>query len=75
MRRIVERLLWIGVPANSRSAADRDATIPSRVQVLETELHRLEAALEALQDAVYRRSQLDDDRNDELLRRTRHDEL
>jgi len=42
----------------------------ARLTVVETALEHLEAALEGLQDSMHRRSQLDDQRNDELLRRT-----
>ncbi len=53
-------------PEHPASHADLDA----RLTVIETALEHLEAALEGLQDAMHRRSQLDDQRNDELLRRT-----
>jgi hypothetical protein len=46
------------------------AALDSRLRVVEAGVRHLEAALEGLQDAVHRRSQLDDQRNDELLRRT-----
>jgi hypothetical protein len=42
----------------------------ARLTVVETALEHLEAALEGLQDATHRRAQLDDQRNDELMRRT-----
>jgi hypothetical protein len=48
--------------------------LDARLTVVETALRHLEAALEGLQDAIHRRSQLDDQRNDELLRRTGRDD-
>ena len=48
---------------------ERDAALTSRLDALEASLRHLEAALEGLQDAVHRRAQLDDRRNDELRRR------
>ena len=52
------------------SSSERNATVNSRLSALEVQLRHVEAALEGLQDAVHRRSQLDDKRNDILLRRT-----
>lgn len=56
----------VGASEPSRLHGDLNA----RLTVVETALEHLEAALEGLQDAMHRRSQLDDQRNDELLRRT-----
>ena len=56
----------VGASEPSRLHTDLNA----RLTVVETALEHLEAALEGLQDAPHRRSQLDDQRNDELMRRT-----
>jgi hypothetical protein len=42
----------------------------ARLSAVEAAVRHLEAALEGLQDAVHRRSRLDDQRNEELMRRT-----
>ena len=48
-----------------------DPSIAARLEALEAQLRHVEAALEGLQDAVHRRALLEDERNDELQRRTR----
>ena len=63
------------VPLDANPVSDPSASstpLNLRLEALEAQLRRVEAALEDLQDAVHRRSQLDDKRNDELLRRTEH---
>ncbi len=52
--------------------AAQHAALDARLRAVEASVAHLEPALEGLQDALYRRSQLDDERNDELLRRTEH---
>jgi uncharacterized coiled-coil protein SlyX len=44
--------------------------LEQRVEALEARLGHLEAALEGLQDAVYRQAQHRDDQHEELLKRT-----
>jgi uncharacterized coiled-coil protein SlyX len=53
-------------------SAERSA-LDARLTALETAVKYLESALEGVQDAVHRRSRLEDQRNDELLRRTAED--
>ena len=48
----------------------QDAALDARLGAVEAGIRHLESALEGLQDAVHRRSRLDDSRNDELRRRT-----
>jgi hypothetical protein len=48
---------------------------PHRVEALEARLKHLEAELEGLQDAVYRRAVAEDERVDELRRRTAPEQL
>jgi hypothetical protein len=57
--------------ASSRDLHATDRAMSARLERLEAQLRHVEAALEGLQDAVHRRSLLDDERNDELQRRTR----
>jgi hypothetical protein len=47
----------------------------NRIETLETRVEHLEAELEGLQDAVYRRAILDDEHIDELRRRTAPEQL
>jgi len=63
-------LLELAGGRSSGSRAADYAALDTRINALADEVRHLEAALEGLQDAVHRRSQLDDRRNDELLRRT-----
>jgi uncharacterized coiled-coil protein SlyX len=61
--------------ARPRSAAGDAPKVPDaawehRVETLEARMEHLERALEGLQDAVYRQSQLEAERIDELRRRT-----
>lgn len=46
-----------------------EADWEQRVRALEARVEHLEAALEGLQDAVYRQSQVGDEKHEELLRR------
>jgi uncharacterized coiled-coil protein SlyX len=41
-----------------------------RMEAIEVRVKHLEAALEGLQDAVYRQAQLDEEKHEELRRRT-----
>jgi hypothetical protein len=43
--------------------------LTSKLDVLQTQLNYVETLLEGLQDAVHRRSALEDKRNEELMRR------
>jgi uncharacterized coiled-coil protein SlyX len=66
-----------GLLADSGGAIPEDSaehvTLDARLTALETAVKYLESALEDLQDAVHRRSRLDDQRYEELLRRTADD--
>jgi uncharacterized coiled-coil protein SlyX len=46
-----------------------------RIEALETRVEHLEAELEGLQDAVYRRARTEDEQIDELRRRTVPEQL
>jgi uncharacterized coiled-coil protein SlyX len=46
-----------------------EADLDQRVQALEARIKHLEAALEGLQDAVYRQAQLGEEKHEELRRR------
>ena len=75
-RRGAERLVAarpLGGPAPDPASAD--AGYQSRFEALEARMGHLEAALEGLQDAVYRQAVLGDKRDDELRRRTDPHEL
>jgi hypothetical protein len=71
---MAERLsrLWRRRGANPRSpyldSRHREETLEARVE-------HLEAELEGLQDAVYRRARVDDEQIDELRRRTAPEQL
>jgi len=72
LRRMMRRLAQPRHPdadAPSGPHAD-DRAVSARLDALETQVRHMEAALEGLQDAMHRRSLLDDERNDELQRRT-----
>jgi len=67
LRRLLHGL--VGDVAIPESPAEY-AALDSRITTIEASVKHLEAVLEGLQDAVHRRSRLDDRRNDDLLRRT-----
>ena len=46
-----------------------------RLEALEARMNHLEAELEGLQDAVYRRARRDDERLDQLDQRTQPDQM
>jgi hypothetical protein len=69
MGQVLERLRP-DARASSPDAHATDQAVSARLKMLEAQLRHVEAALEGLQDAVHRRSLLDDERNDELQRRT-----
>jgi hypothetical protein len=75
---IAERLSQVwrrrrgGWRSNPRSP---DAGWEHRVETLEARLAHLEAQLEGLQDALYRRAVLEDEHIDELRRRTEPEQL
>ena len=50
--------------------AEQDRRLERRLEAIETRVDHLEAALEGLQDAVYRQAQRDDASIEELRRRT-----
>jgi uncharacterized coiled-coil protein SlyX len=62
-------------PGASAPPARAGAGYASRVEALEVRMEHLEAALEGLQDALYRQAVLGDKRADELRRRTEPDEM
>jgi hypothetical protein len=61
--------------ARQSSPRSPDVTWEQRVKQLETRLQHLEAELEGLQDAVYRRAILEDEHIEELRRRTAPEQL
>lgn len=67
-RNRLQGLLGEGGNASGQPAAQQ-AALDERLGAVETAVKHLESTLEGLQDAVHRRSQLDDQRNDDLLRR------
>jgi hypothetical protein len=56
-------------------APSRDAGWERRVETLEGRVEHLEAELEGLQDALYRRAVVEDEQIDELRRRTAPEQL
>jgi hypothetical protein len=68
--------LWRSRSAGRRSA-DRSSEVgwKQRVETLEKRMQHLEAELEGLQDAVYRRAVLEDEHIDELRTRTAPEQL
>jgi hypothetical protein len=66
-----------GADAGSRRGADgdprdaaQDRRLERRLERAEERIDHLEAALEGLQDALYRLARRDDDGHEEMLRRT-----
>jgi hypothetical protein len=57
------------------STQSPDSDWPHRVETLEARVEHLEAELEGLQDAVYRRAVAEDEQIDELRRRTAPEQL
>jgi uncharacterized coiled-coil protein SlyX len=85
---LLQRLgrVWRERGAERRARAQRSAALASdpaparaghqlRIDALEARMKHLEAALEGLQDALYRQARLGDKRDDELRRRTEPHEL
>jgi uncharacterized coiled-coil protein SlyX len=63
--------LWHGGDGeNGERGAEQDRRLERRLEAVETRLDHLEAALEGLQDALYRQSQREDETVEELRRRT-----
>ena len=56
-------------------AAPLDADLERRLQALDTRMEHLEAALEGLQDALYRQSVREDETRAELQKRTEPDRI
>jgi hypothetical protein len=69
--RLLGRRLRAPAPQGIPPAAPRELseTLSSKLDVLQTQLNYVETLLEGLQDAVHRRSALEDKRNEELMRR------
>jgi len=62
---------WRDGPGESGTrAVEQDRRLERRLDALETRVEHLEAALEGLQDAVYRQAQRDDASIEELRQRT-----
>jgi hypothetical protein len=53
----------------SQTSREPSDALSSKLDVLQTQLNYVETLLEGLQDAVHRRSALEDKRNEELMRR------
>jgi uncharacterized coiled-coil protein SlyX len=64
-----------GEPASAPDPVLTGVASESRIEALEARMAHLEAALEGLQDALYRQAVLSDRRDDELRRRTEPHEL
>jgi hypothetical protein len=60
-----------GAPQGVTAPPPREPSdlLTSKLDVLQTQLNYVETLLEGLQDAVHRRSALEDKRNEELMRR------
>jgi hypothetical protein len=75
---VIQRLgRWWGSLGGGRRSSGRLPAIDSgqRVETLEARVEHLEAELEGLQDAVYRRALVEDERIDELRARTAPEQL
>jgi hypothetical protein len=78
LRSAIGRVLRPGrtsAPASSPGPQATERSISARLEAVEAQLGHLEAALEGLQDAVHRRALLEDERNEELQRRTRPSQI
>jgi hypothetical protein len=62
-------------PDRAPVAASLDAEIERRLQALDARMDHLEAALEGLQDALYRQSVREDESRTELHERTEPDRI
>ena len=71
------RRLWRSDGDEERSAPEPhdDAAGEHRFELLEARVEHLEAALEGLQDAVYRQAVLADESIDDLRRRTKPEQI
>ena len=56
-------------------AHEHEPAYDRRLEALEARMNHLEAELEGLQDAVYRRARRDDERLDQLDQRTQPDQM
>ena len=74
---IAERVSGLWRRRSGRRSGDRSLEVDwkQRVETLEARLRHLEAELEGLQDAVYRRAVLEDEHIDELRTRTAPEQL
>jgi uncharacterized coiled-coil protein SlyX len=63
--------VWRGRTGGSGTPRlEQDRRLERRLEAVETRMDHLEAALEGLQDALYRQAQREDDSREELRQRT-----